>query len=315
MKERELKDLIDRYLSGQCSQEEANLVDSLFEDSDTGLEPLVDPEVVRTKMLLKVKSGIRKETKSATPTIYRIAASVILVACIGIVIYLLQDPVIEKEYLSKSTGDGQKANITLSDGTSVHLNAKSVLRYPKVFAEDQRAIELEGEAYFEVVRDEQRPFVIKSHQIQTTVLGTSFNVNAYDSTLVSVALVDGSVEVSSLADLSSNSQSKVLLNPGELASYDAASGDLRVSSFDEKKMIAWKDGVIYLSGADHNKVFDQLAHWYGVEFEFANAPTEKWEVSGEFKDMSLELVLKTIGQTKGFDFQIKGKEIYVEFIN
>ena len=67
--------------------------------------------------------------------------------------------------------------------------------------------------------------------------------------------------------------------------------------------------------AGYEQVFDQLTHWYGVEFEFVNKPSEKWEVSGEFKDMSLELVLNTIGDTKGFEFEIRNDEVTIKFEN
>ena len=231
-------------------------------------------------------------------------------------LFVLTRPEPEINYLTKSTDRGQKATITLSDGSTVRLNAESSITYPESFTTlNSRDIVLIGEAFFDVERNPEKPFKIKSGDVLTTVLGTSFNINAYDSSEVCVALVSGKVKVNAAPDNSSFNQSEVYLNPGESAFYDGQSGDIKIGSFDEKKLVAWKDGIIYLSNAGYKQVFDQLSQWYGVDFEFVNAPTEQWDYSGEFEDMSLELVLSTIGYSKGFEFQIRDIKVRIEFEN
>lgn len=322
MTKQEFQDLLDRYFNGIVSDEERQLIENFYnklQESEDGWEAFNEDtkKQLRTEIYDAIQKKKREKETLAKPKrswIWKVAASIVIVLGVGITYYLNQ-PVQEINYLTKSTSKGQKATITLSDGSTVRLNAQSSITYPEYFAEDQRELELIGEAFFDVTKDKDRPFIVSSHKIQTTVLGTSFNINGYDSTEVSVALVSGKVKVNAALDNSSFNQSAVYLNPGESALYDGQSGDIKIGSFDEKKLVAWKDGIIYLSDAGYKQVFNQLSRWYGVEFEFANAPIEQWDYSGEFQDMSLELVLGTIGYSKGFEFQIHDDRVNVQFEN
>jgi len=232
-------------------------------------------------------------------------------------VYYMNKPALDvtPNYITKSTAKGQKANIALKDGSIVRLNAESSITFPESFSADKREVILKGEAFFEVKEDKNRPFLVSAYDVQTTVLGTSFNIQAYDAASVSVALVTGSVKVNASTGDSTLKEATVVLSPGEQAVYDNASSTINIDIFDEKKWTAWKDGIIYFADADYRQVFERLARWYGVEFQFADAPTETWEYSGEFHDMSLELLLNTIGYSKGFDFQIQGKVVNVTFEN
>lgn len=316
MTERELQKLIDQYLKGQCTQKEEAVLDSLFDSyrkSQRKCPPPVDYEGLREEMLQNIKSEIRKKKKSFYSFPYRIVASIILI--LGIALYLNHHAEPEWSDITKSTEKGQKATVILSDGSTVRLNAMSSIRFPETFPEDSREIELNGEAFFTVKKDPERPFIVRSHTIETIALGTSFNINAYDTASVSVALVTGKVKIKAVDGAFKFNKSAVYLSPGESAFYDEGSGDINITPFDSNKLIAWKDEIIYYEKATHVDVFKQLARWYGVEFSFVNEPTEEWDVSGEFKGMSLELVLNTIRFTKGFDFQIQNDVVTVEFKN
>lgn len=322
MTKQEFQDLLDRYFNGIVSDSERALIDQFYlklQDAGDGWESFTDErkKQLRTEIydaIQKKKRAKELKNKPNRSWIWKVAASIIIALGIGVVFHLTQTPP-EVTYITKTTSKGQKATITLSDGSTARLNAQSAITYPETFAEELRELELVGEAFFDIKKDKDRPFVVSAHKIETTVLGTTFNVNAYDSSEVSVALVSGRVKVNAAHDNSSFNQSEVFLNPGESALYDLESGDINIGPFDEKKLVAWKDGIIYLSDAGYNQVFDQLAHWYGVEFEFVNAPTDKWDYSGEFEDMSLELVLSTIGYSKGFEFQIQKDVVTLKFEN
>ena len=313
MKKNELHIFLNRLIRGEASDKEINLFDKFLHAVQRRNKET--PEGTKDIIWGKIKSNIiDKQSKivSMVP-ILRVAASIILVFGVGMALYLSQLNQ-DTTYLTKTSGKGQKVTITLSDGSTVRLNAESTITYPEEFTKELREVELVGEAYFDVKKDKARPFIITSHTIQTTVLGTSFNIDAYDASLISVALVEGKVKVNATNKGSADEQ-EVYLNPGELALYDSNTQNIKTDSFDEKKLIAWKDGIIYMSGAGYEQVFDQLAHWYGVEFAFENIPNEKWDYTGEFKDMTLDRVLNTIGYVKGFEYKILDQEVTVKFKN
>lgn len=319
MTKQEFQDLLDRYLTGDASAREEQLVEKFYnrlQQTEQGWDGIESRrrEELQAEIFAAVSQEINtpKEVKTRQISwgkwLYRVAASVVLVLGL-IAFYNYQAEAPQLAYVTKSTGRGQKALITLSDGSTVKLNALSSITYPEPLDIHQRTIVLEGEAFFKVTKDPNRPFVVKAHKIQTTVLGTSFDVNAYDPSSISVSLIEGKV------NMEHENDDEVYLNPGERASYTASSGALSVTDFDELKLTAWKDGVIYLEEAGMSEVFDQLSKWYGVDFEFVNQPVQRWDYSGQFKDMSLEVVLNTIGFSESFDFEINEDIVQIKFEN
>lgn len=318
MTKQEFQELLDRYTTGRVSVSERKLVEDFYaryQKTEAGWIAFSNEKKTTLKHdiflnILKKKNHTDKSRKyPVIKTLWRVAASVAILTGIGFFM-LHQHPTPKNiQYITKTTGKGQKATLKLSDGSVVRLNAESSVSYPEVFSESRREISLQGEAFFEVMKDKNRPFIVSSYDIQTTVLGTSFDLNAYDSADISVALVAGKVKVED------SHQNTVYLTPGKMAQYDHLTERFNIDAFDYKKMTAWKDGIIYLSEASYTQVFGQLAQWYGVEFQFENSCAEDWAYSGEFKDMSLELILNTIAYSKGFDFKIRKDLVTIKFEN
>ncbi len=314
--------VLDRYLEGTASESEQKLVENFYarlQAQEEGRYAFQNEEKETMKHeiydRIQKSKGVKKRISPISPgkSFWKVAAAILIIFGIGLTYNLAEQP--EVKYLTKSTGKGQKATVRLSDGSMVRLNAESAIRYPERFSTTTRIVKLKGEAFFDVKKEKARPFIVTSHGIQTTVLGTSFNIHAYDSLAVSVALVTGKVKVNALAEGSSGSDSEVFLAPGDRALYDGVPGEMEVKPFDIMELTAWKDGIIYLSKADYDQVFDRLSLWYGVSFQFINSPSENWEYSGEFKDMSLELVLSTISYSKEFEFKIQNETVTVKFKN
>ncbi len=313
--------LADKYAKGVSTEEESRSFEEYFSKLDAKESPLNTWSLSKLdESRLRMLNGINTRThaskiryiapkRSLLKTTWAVAASIALLIVSGLLYVnsLEQEP--QVAYITKSTTKGQKSTIRLSDGTQVKLNAGSTISYPERFNDDLRQITLKGEAYFDVKENPRKPFVVKSYGISTTVLGTSFNVNAYDSLAIAVALTSGKVKITQ----TEGNRSDIYLNPGEGAFYDALTDEIAIETFDSKALTAWKDGIIYMSDASYNQVFDKLARWYGVEFRLENKPDIKWVYSGEFKDMSLELVLNTIGYSGGFDYQILGEVVVIEF--
>lgn len=168
----------------------------------------------------------------------------------------------EVKYNTMTTPAGRKFRLTLPDGTQVWLNAASSLRYPTAFAGDERLVEIKGEAYFEVSRDAAKPFRVKTDGQLIEVLGTRFNVNAYeDDNAVSTTLLSGSVSVKAAGN------APVLLQPAFQAVSDRSSGQTDVAKTDTLDVMAWKEGVFRFHNTPLILIMQQLQRWYDVRVE------------------------------------------------
>lgn len=158
---------------------------------------------------------------------------------------------------------GKRSSVTFSDGTKIWVNSGSKVIYPVAFEKGKREIFVEGEVYLDVTADADRPFIVKTQQMDVKVLGTSFNVSAYkkDSNL-QVTLVEGKVEVKT-----SNNRSDVLA-PSQQFDYDIQTNKVKVQAVDVDNYIAWKDGYFQLENQPLKTVFKKLSRYYGVRIEW-----------------------------------------------
>jgi len=262
------------------------------------------------------RSGPSKNLINSNNYWLKIAAIIILAFSIG---YYLALPKNESKDHAKIKGDiitkanpkGQRSTIFLSDGSKVILNAGSKIYYSEYFKADTREIRLEGEAYFEVAEQPERPFKVFSGDITTTALGTAFNVNAYPGNEeIKVSLTAGSVEVKYTSKAVSTKENSYL-KPGQQMVLNKKSGELMKKEFTADEVLSWKDGVIYFNNADMETVIQQLEQWYGASIELKNNQNDDWSISAEFKNQSLEYVLTSLSYIKNFDFSINGQHVVI----
>jgi transmembrane sensor len=208
----------------------------------------------------------------------------------------------------KTTDAKQKSHFNLPDGTLVWLNRGSQLIYDNENSDAIRQVYLEGEAFFEVAKDVERPFLVKTGNMIVKALGTSFNVNTI-ADAKEVALVSGTVQVwiESLKD------KDVLLQPGERAVKRVGSFELEVSSFNAMEVAGWKEGILHFQEATFADVKKRLEYWYNVKLIIEGMPQSDWNYSGTFMESSLERVLDRISYTKGFVFTIKDDVVQIKF--
>lgn len=154
---------------------------------------------------------------------------------------------------------GKDYKVRLSDGSEIWLNSQTEVRFPFKFGKGAREISINGEAYLEVAKDPQRPFLVHTDNSTVRVLGTSFNVNAYDSGIVKVSLVEGEVRLQT-------SVTETNINPGYEAVYQNQKVSLR--KFDADVALAWRSGRLYFENATILEVTSILPRWFGVEVEF-----------------------------------------------
>lgn len=206
-----------------------------------------------------------------------------------------------------STPKGGQYQVNLSDGTKVWLNAGSSLKFPAAFKGKTRKVELNGEAYFEVAKNPEQPFIVSSSQMNVRVLGTHFNVKAYDDDQQSrTTLLEGSVSLSS-------DHGQALLKPGQQGLLNQKTGKLAVSAAPDggEGSVAWKNGDFMFVNEDIHTVMRQIARWYDVDIEY----------KGDFKDLqfrgvisrfkNISEVLKLLQLTDAVHFKVVGRRIIV----
>lgn len=216
--------------------------------------------------------------------------------------------------VEQKTANGQQRKIILPDGTRVTLNAGSAISYPKTFSGDIRRVELTGEAFFDVTRNERMPFIIHTGDVTTRVLGTSFNIRAYpENKAVQVAVVEGKVKVNAKIG-SVDHDASVCLTKSEMATFQKEAGELIVGTYDEKEQIGWKDGMLYFQKADFESTIIKLERWYGVRFQVA--PTVRmdadWRFSGRFQEKPLDYILGVMSYPNRFTYKVTNDTVKLQ---
>jgi ferric-dicitrate binding protein FerR (iron transport regulator) len=208
-------------------------------------------------------------------------------------------------YNTMTTPRGRQFRVVLPDGSGVWLNAASTLRYPTAFTGDQRAVELSGEAYFEIAKDERKPFVVSARGMRVQVLGTAFNLMAYpDETAVNTTLVTGAVRV--VTDKSS-----LVLNPDQQACLQDSAGGFTVSKPNLKEVLAWKEGRFRFDGAKITAIMRQIARWYDVDIEYrGEIPSNEFIGSISRAEYARE-ILGALERTGNVHFSLEGRKIIV----
>jgi len=207
-----------------------------------------------------------------------------------------------------STPRGGQYRLTLPDGSKVWLNAASSITYPTAFTGNNRTVQVDGELYFEVAKDAARPFIVKKGATHVTVLGTHFNVNAYnDEDQVKVTLLEGSVQVSS-----ETSGAAALLKPGQQISVYETAMLSQPAYVNTDQVMAWKNGIFNFHKASLQEVMRQLSRWYDVEVVYEKG-IPAIEFGGEMgRDLTLSQVLKGF-EDMDIHFEIaSGKRLIVK---
>lgn len=196
--------------------------------------------------------------------------------------------------------------MTLADGTRVWLNAETEMKYPVVFSKGKREVYLKGEAYFEVAKDASSPFVVHASGMETRVLGTSFNVMAYEGEeQAEVTLVTGKVEVQ-------NGNDKCLLTPGWQAVIDYKTDRMISREVNVSTYTSWRDGIFDFGEMTLEELVVKLSRWYDVDFLFMNDNARGKRFTGAIKrNNTLEFMLDFIEKTSNVYFKVDGRIVQI----
>jgi ferric-dicitrate binding protein FerR (iron transport regulator) len=199
------------------------------------------------------------------------------------------------QYNTMSTPKGRQYHLTLPDGTKVWLNAASSIKYPTAFSGNERSVQISGEAYFEVAKNSSQPFrVAVDNGMKIDVLGTSFNVNAYEDDDNSyTTLIDGAVRVTA-----AEAGNSMILKPAQQA-VQAPGSVLSVNSnVDVEKVMAWKNGVFNFENASLADVMKEIERWYDIDVVYKNGIPDIKFWGKITKDVSLSGILIALEKTK-----------------
>jgi len=206
------------------------------------------------------------------------------------------------------TPKGGQYRVTLADGTKVWLNAATSIKYPIQFNGKERKVELSGEAYFEVAKDKQHPFIVHTVLEDVRVLGTHFNINAYqDEPAVKTTLLEGSVQLSTGALLK-------LLRPGQQAVF--SDQQIHIKDVDTEEAVAWKNGYFMFSNEDLGSIMRKVSRWYAIDVRYEDESLKQevfWGSVSRFTDVSK--VLHMLELTKAVKFKIENNRTVVVYRN
>jgi len=209
----------------------------------------------------------------------------------------------EVAFNTMSTPRGRQFQLVLADGSMVWLNAASSIRFPTAFTGKDRKVEVTGEVYFEVAKNPSKPFKVMANGTEIEVLGTHFNIDAYDE-VTKTTLLEGSVKI--------NTQNKTsFLKPGQQAQI-VAGGEIKTSnSVDVEQVMAWKNGRFVFEDADLQTIMSQVSRWYDVDVVYQDKMPKRSFTADISRNTNLSVFLKVL-DVSGIHFKIEGKKLLVQ---
>lgn len=234
------------------------------------------------------------------------AAAVLLPVLLSTTLYFYWQANKEVDCLTTiATGRGERASVTLPDGTEVKINNESSVSYnPYSYAKGKREVSMEGEAFFEVKSDRRYPFSVTADGLCVNVVGTKFNVNARRRTEPSVYLEEGSVRLTAAGET-------IEMSPGQVATYDSAAGVITISEESVNNLaVAWLDNEMVFDSKPIEEVVSVIEQCYGVEFDkydIKSLPTDGF--TGTLPSDDLAVVLDVLEDVYGVKFTLKERKI------
>ena len=312
--DQELKELEEWKLASKENQSEYNDFIELWIKSDS----LTLPSTINHHNAFKIirtNSGLNSSPKRWINIAVQVAAVLVLsIILSGVYIYLTND---RKGQILSTTASlpifheikaafGTQAKVELADGTVVFLNSGSKLRFPETFDnQEQRKVLLDGEGYFAVTKNPNQPFVVQINKLDIKVLGTTFNVEAYnDNPIVNIALVEGSLLLQEQSE--SGNKDLIYLLPNQVATLNKSDNKLSKRDVaDLHKYTAWINGRIVFYDDPIETVVNKLGKWYNVDISIADKRLENYRFTGTFIDESLEQILNILSLTSPMTYDIK----------
>lgn len=309
------KELLNKYLENKCSPEEEQQVLRWY-FSFTKEDDLMIGDDQQNKMLQSLKQNVLSVTTgnknnhhsffSLNTTYIRAAALLVLVCSAAFAGFYYQANVKNTAlvYRELKTVAGERKMFMLADGTRVWLNNETILRYPVNFDSTTREVNLKGEAFFEVVHQKEKPFLVHTQNLHVQVLGTSFDVKSYDEDKeVAVNVATGKVAVY-------NQAYKVMLEKGQKVVYNRMQHNFIQSANTTDQFRAWQNNTLYFRYETLEAISLSLERWYGVRIRIKSEKLLQKRYTLEQYNETLENVMKVLS-TGEFNYKITGRSVVV----
>lgn len=300
--------LLEKQRLAKTTDAEDNLIEEVWNCIQEGALDFdwsnISQESVQQRIKKRIDSKISNAQKPRHVIGFwdrRMVAAIVFLLGLGALIYFSQfknetNPLI---LIEKQTSSIQRAKVTLPDGTVVQMNVNSSLKYPEQFEESNRTVLLEGEAFFEVVRDTTKPFYVKTQQLNTKVLGTSFNVNAYPGRTEVITVNTGKVRVSS----NEFQEQMVDLLPNEAVTRNQERGILETEQVVASRIIAWTSGHLEFDMLPFDQVIAQLEQFYHQEIILENYSKGSCLIKASFENNGLNFILSNLQLLADFSYE------------
>ena len=231
----------------------------------------------------------------------RLLVAAVLLPLVALSIWLFTHPSPKVELVEKYNQKGIRSIIILPDGSKIWLNADSRLKYPASFRDNGREVYLEGEAFFEIAKNPQRPFVVHLPKGNVQVLGTSFDIRAYEEEeLMTTSVATGLVAFAG-----------VYLTADRKAVYDVQSGKVNVGPTDAEADRGWINGIMTFSNQSLGRIAVELERSFGKPIKFRNTSIAQYRYTATFKNNTEEEILSTLRKVKSFHFTVTDKFIEI----
>ncbi len=341
--------LIIRYLDDNLSPEDAeefekwldeksenrwtlNMVNQIWKASDSKTEDALiqnlnlekDWERIEKKMdrpsreerKQKIERFKKARKKKKVFSTFLKVAALVLVAATSVLITLQyapidDEPVYEQAFNEITTSSAERATVTLGDGSRVTLNAESKIIAPKHFDRNERVVEVEGQAYFEIKSDRSRPFYVRTEHTIVEVVGTSFDVRSYENERnVQVVVRNGTVEMRKSAD-----DESLVLNAGYLGTYDRETAHLNISHVDDlENYFGWLDGRLTFIDKPIKEVLSDIERRYDITIntELAEGALEGQKLTADLKTRAIEDVMDVLQMSLGINYEIDGDHVLIK---
>ena len=322
------EDIINKYLTGQCSEEELVEVNAWMKESEENARQLFRMEEIyhlgkfnqyadRQQMARAEKQLYKKldEEKRKQNKILRMHRWMKYAAMIAVILvigggsgYWLYQNGNNQHMMVAVANEGIVKEIILPDGTKVWLNNSATLMYPLEFSEKARNVYLDGEAYFEVTKNRHKPFTVQSDAMRVRVLGTTFNFKCDKNyRIAEVTLIEGEIEVKG-----NKEEGQIILAPGQRAELNKNNGRLTVKQVDAKMDAVWHDNLIPFQKADIFTISKALERFYDIKIILSPDMRADKTYSGVLKKKStIESVLKSLQNSISIDYKIVGNNIFI----
>lgn len=322
------EEILIRFLTHRCTPEEMKEVDRWITADQANADWLFEMERIWTlkdqlrfsdqqeieMAYARFMSGLQEKDREVKTIrkrpVYlswiKYAAAIVLVGLLSTNLYFL---VKEKPSTMNTVEvpNGQRASLTLSDGTKVWLNSHSKFTYPAQFSSKNRDVKLEGEGFFEVVRNEEAPFVVHADLLQVKVLGTKFNVRVYEEEPSSITLAEGKVEVAT-----NDSEHKVTLRPNEQVVYSKENGLAVNKSVNASLIKSWTVGEAAYVNELLSDIIADLERRFDVHITVKDQELNNELFTSRFKETAtIDQVLTLLKDTRRLDYTIQGDQIQI----